>query len=257
MHPYLFKYGKFAIHTYGFFVAMGCLSAFFIAKLEAKRLGQDIEKITDLFFYLIVAAIIGSRLFYVAITPEIFLENPLEIFKIWKGGLVFYGGFIAAFFTMLIFVKKKKLSFWKIADLMSPCLAFGHFFGRLGCFFAGCCYGKTCDLPWAVTFTHQDALAPVGIPLHPTQLYASFGNLIIFGLLWFYRSRKKFDGHLFLIYIILYGVSRSLIEVFRGDFRGNSIFGVLSVSQEIGAGMVVIAIIMMLILGRRSSTKKK
>jgi phosphatidylglycerol:prolipoprotein diacylglycerol transferase len=203
----------------------------------------------------LIAAILGSRLFYVATSPEMFMNNPVEILKIWNGGLVFYGGFIAALVTGVVYLKVQNIPVWRTADIMAPSLALAHFFGRIGCFFAGCCYGKYCDLPWAVTFNHPDSLAPTGIPLHPTQLYESLSNLIIFSILWFFRKRKKHDGQIFWIYVLLYGVTRSVIETFRADFRGEYIFGYLSVSQGIGGFMALVSVIMLLILSRRIENK--
>lgn len=252
MHPVLLKLGPFSIYTYGFFIAMGFIAGILLAKREAVRLGEDPERIMDLSFYVLIAAIVGSRLFYIFINSEIFLSDILEIFRIWNGGLVFYGGFIAALIVGLIYLKIKKMPLWRTTDIAAPCIALGQFFGRLGCFSAGCCYGEACNLPWAVTFTNPDTLAPVGIPLHPTQLYHAAGNLIIFFILWFFRKRKKFDGQLFWLYVILYVITRSFIEIFRGDFRGEPVFGVLSVAQAIGIIMALVAIIMMIILRKRA-----
>jgi len=136
---------------------------------------------------------------------------------------------------------------------MAPSIAVGQFLGRIGCFAAGCCYGKICDLPWAIVFNNPDSLAPVGIPLHPTQLYHAFSNLIIFLFLWFYRTRKKFAGQLFWLYILLYGITRAFVEVFRGDFRGHVCFGVLSISQVVGLTMAIIAIIVLKTLSKGKS----
>jgi phosphatidylglycerol:prolipoprotein diacylglycerol transferase len=252
MHPVLLKLGPFSIHTYGFFIAMGFIAGILIAKREAGRLGEDPERIMDLSFYVLIAAIVGSRLFYIFINPDIFLSDILESFRIWNGGLVFYGGFIAALIVGLIYLKIKKMPLWRTTDIAVLSLALGQFFGRLGCFSAGCCYGKACNLPWAVTFTNPDTLAPVGIPLHPTQLYHAAGNLIIFFILLFFRRRKKFDGQLFWLYVILYVITRSFIEIFRGDFRGEPVFGVLSVAQAIGIIIALIAIIMMTILRKQA-----
>ena len=251
MHPVLLKLGPFSIHTYGFFVAMGFIAGILLAKREAKRLGEDPERIMDLSFYLLIAAIVGSRLLYIFINPEIFLSDILESFRIWNGGLVFYGGFIAALIIGLSYLKIKKMPLWRTMDIAALSLPLGQFFGRLGCFSAGCCYGKACDLPWAVTFTNPDTLAPMGIPLHPTQLYHAISNLSIFVFLWFFRRRKKYNGQLFWLYVMLYAVTRSFIEIFRGDFRGELIFGALSVAQAIGIIMAPVAVIMMTILRKR------
>jgi phosphatidylglycerol:prolipoprotein diacylglycerol transferase len=154
-------------------------------------------------------------------------------------------------------MKMHHMAAGRTADIVAPAIAIGHSIGRIGCFFAGCCYGQTCDLPWAVTFTDAHSLAPTGVPLHPTQLYAVFGNLLIFVFLMMFRPYKRFAGQLFLLYIMLYGLMRALIEVFRGDFRGDFIFGILSVSQFIGLSMALIAAVLLVVLRRRSSSPQK
>ncbi|MBU4010565.1 MAG: prolipoprotein diacylglyceryl transferase, partial [Proteobacteria bacterium] len=215
MYPILFKIGPLSIYTYGFFIALGFLAGIFFAVKEAKRVGEDPDMIMDLCFYILVSAIIGSRLFYVATNPRLFIDNPVEIFKVWNGGLVFYGGFIAAFITGIVYFKAKKIPVMKTLDILAPSVVLAHSFGRIGCFFAGCCYGKYCELPWAVTFNNAHSLAPTGISIHPTQLYLALNNLIIFLFLVFFRKRKKFDGQVFLIYVLVYGITRSIIEIFR------------------------------------------
>ena len=257
MHPVLLKLGPFSIYTYGFFIAMGFIAGIFLAKREAKRTGLDPENIMDLSFYLVIAAIVGSRLFYIFVEPEIFFSDILEIFKIWNGGLVFYGGLIAALIVAFIYLKIKKIPLWKTEDIIVPSVALGQFFGRLGCFSAGCCYGKACDLPWAVTFTNPDTLAPLGVPVHPTQLYHAAGNLFIFAVLWFFRTRKKFNGQLFWLYILLYAIIRSFIEIFRGDFRGQAFFEFMSVAQLIGIIAAPAAIIIMLVLKKKAEKNQQ
>lgn len=234
------------MYTYGFFVALGFFTGITLAKKEARRLGQDPAPVGDLCFYILIAAIVGSRLFYMIVNPQTFIENPLEIFKIWNGGLVFYGGFIAALVTAVVYLKRRRMPIGGTADMLAPGLAAGHVLGRVGCFFAGCCYGKTCDLPWAVTFTHPMSLAPHAIALHPSQLYEVGNNLVIFGLLWMFRRRKTFDGQVFWIYMLMYGVTRAILEIFRGDPRGFLLGGMLSVSQAIGIALAAIALIMLI-----------
>ncbi|RJP95150.1 MAG: prolipoprotein diacylglyceryl transferase [Desulfobacteraceae bacterium] len=253
MHPILFTFYGITVHTYGFFLALAVLAAIFIAKREAVRLGVDPDKIVDACFYVVVAAIVGSRLFYVATNPEAFISAPLEIFKIWNGGLVFYGGFIGAVAVVLVFFKIHHLPLGKCADIAAVALPLGHFLGRMGCFFAGCCYGKTCDLPWAITFRDPDSLAPLNIPLHPTQIYESGANLMVFLLLFAFRKSKKYDGQLFWVYMAMYGINRTIIETFRADFRGATFFHLLSISQTIGLCFAAAAVVMLIILGRRHS----
>jgi len=252
MYPVLFHIGPFALHTYGVFIAMAFLSAIALALREARRVGEDPNKILDLCFYLLVSAIVGSRLLYVLVNWSTFKDDPLEIIRIWHGGLIFYGGFIAALITGLWYVKRKGLPLLKSVDILAPSVAFGQFVGRIGCFFAGCCYGKTCDLPWAVTFTNLESLAPKGVPLHPSQLYSSLNALLIFFVLVALRRIKGFEGQIFFTYVFLYGVTRSVLEHFRGDDRGMFFGGMVSTSQLIGLIMAVIAIVIMIVLRRRN-----
>lgn len=257
MFPILFKVNDLVVHTYGFFIALAFLSAIFIAKREARLVGVDPEKIADFIFWVLVAAIVGSRVFYVVIYwDKYFPGDFLDVFKIWEGGLVFYGGFVGAVIIALIYIPKNNLPFWKVSDIITPCIPFGHFLGRLGCFSAGCCHGKACELPWAVVYSNADSLAPLGVPVHPTQLYESFCNLLIFAFILFYKRYKKFDGQVFLTYVIIYAVTRSVIEMFRGDFRGDEIFGVLSTSQAIAGVLFLIAFGLMTFLYRQSITEK-
>ncbi len=254
MYPTLFKIGSFSVCSYSFFVAIGLITGILLARKEAKRAGEDPDKIMDLCFYLLIAAIVGSRLFYIAANPGIFFQEPLEIIKIQNGGLVFYGGFVAALITGLIYMKSTEMPLWKTADIIAPSIAVGQFLGMLGCFFAGCVYGRTCDFSWAVTFTHPESLAPTGIPLHPVQLYFSLNYLLIYGVLLFIRRYKKFDGQLFWGYVLLYGITFAIIETFRGDTQGFSISGALSVSQTIGAALAMIAAVVIMLL-RKSPEK--
>ncbi len=257
MFPILIQFNGFALHTYGVFVALGVLSGIFFARYEARRLGLDADKILDLCFYIILAAIAGSRLFYVATHISYFMAHPIEIFTIWNGGLVFYGGFIGAALVVLIYLWLYRLPLGKTADIAGLSLPLGHFFGRIGCLFAGCCYGRACELPWAITFTHPESLAPLNVVLHPTQLYHSAANLLIFLVLFFLRRGKRFDGQIFWLYVLFYGAARSAIEIFRGDYRGAMVLDVFSVSQVIGIGSVVVALIMLTILSKKAKASDK
>ncbi len=243
MYPVLFHIGGFKIYTYGFFVASGFMAAMWFSKKNAGNSGIHPDMIADLFFVILGCAIAGARILYVAINFRFYRTNLFEIFRIWNGGLVFFGGFIAAFAGCVFFVHHKKLNFWKTADIVAPGLALGHAIGRIGCFFAGCCYGKECTLPFAVKFTSPESLAPTGIWLHPTQIYSVISNLIIFGILVMIQKYEKFNGMIFLIYVMLYSIFRSIIECFRGDFRGNFIFPFLSLSQGIGIIVFIISLI--------------
>jgi phosphatidylglycerol:prolipoprotein diacylglycerol transferase len=230
---------------------MAFLMGIGLALKEARRVGEDPNKVLDLAFYMLIASIIGSRMLYVLVNWPMFKDDLLEVFRLWHGGLVFYGGFIGALLTALWYVKREGLQLWKTADIIAPSIAFGQFVGRIGCFFAGCCYGKVCELPWAVTFTHAESLAPKGVPLHPTQIYGSLIALLIFLTLTALKRIKKFEGMLFWTYVLLYGMARSVLEFFRGDDRGMLIQNMISTSQLIGVIMALLAVVMLIVLRKR------
>ncbi len=250
MHPVLFHIGSFNLYTYGLFVALGFMTAVWVSQKNAGPHGFLPDTITDIFFIILISAILGARFLYVWINFDDYRNNWLDIFKIWNGGLVFFGGFLGAVAASVLYLKIKKLDIWKTADLIAPGIALGHAVGRLGCFSAGCCYGKTCDLPFAVKFTNPESLAPLNVYLHPTQIYSVFSNLLLFFILIIFQKKKKFNGMVFLIYIMLYSLFRFIIEFFRGDFRGNFIFDFISMSQGIGLIVFLIALILLIKLSR-------
>jgi phosphatidylglycerol:prolipoprotein diacylglycerol transferase len=251
MHPDLFSIGPITIHTYGVMVAIGFLLGIGLALRQARKEGIPPEKISDLSFYLLLAAIIGSRIFYILLNPQPYIKNPVAILKIWEGGLVFYGGLIFAVITGVIYIKRHNLSLWQIADIFAPSIAVGHAIGRLGCFFAGCCHGRPADLPWAVTFTDPHSLAPLGMALHPTQLYEAGGEFINFLILLLLRKRQTFRGEVFWSYVILYSILRFFVEFFRGDAARGMLTQELSVAQAISIVMFFTAIGFMTFLRRK------
>ena len=257
MYPDLLTIGSFSIHTYGVCIALGALLGITLISHDAKKQGYDQQKILDLAFYLLIAAIIGSRIFYVALNLRFYLDHPLETVMIWRGGLVFYGGFIFAFAVGYLYFKKHNLPFLKTYDLLMPGLAIGECIGRIGCFSAGCCYGKPTDLPWAITFTHPHSLAQLGVPLHPTQLYSSLKALIVFLILLSFRRYKKAAGQLTGLYILLYAVGRLIIEPLRGDDRGTLIIGSITLTQAIAISLIPVAIFMIYYLGKKGASHSK
>ncbi len=211
----LVKLGEIKLHTYGVMLSTGFLTGIALAVREARRQGENAEHILDLSFWILISAIVGSRVLYIIVTWHEYKNDLGKLFRVWEGGLVFYGGLIAAVLTSWWYVRKHNLRFWKIADIMIPSVSLGQSFGRLGCFSAGCCFGKASSLPWAVTFTQ--GLATRNTPLHPTQLYESFGDLTLFFILVMVRSRKKFHGQVLIAYLLLYPLLRFTVELFRGD----------------------------------------
>lgn len=242
MHPILLEIGSLRLYTYGLFLAIGFITAIWFTKRNARFYGISDQTVSDLFFTILVSAIVGARFLYVIINFDDYKANPLEIFQIWNGGLVFFGGFIFATLAAVIFLRIKQMDIWKTGDILAPGLALGHSVGRFGCLFAGCCYGKTCDLPIALTFTHPDSLAPLHLPLHPTQLYMVASNFLLFLILLAIQKRKRFNGMVFLSYVMLYSIFRAVVEYFRGDFRGDFFFEFLSMSQGIGLVVSFVAL---------------
>ena len=241
MHPILIDFGSFTIYSYGFFVAAAFLLGLAIAAWHAREKGMDYSLVPDLGFYLILGAIVGSRLLYVLIHPQYFLENPLHIIQFWKGGLVFLGGAIVGTIVALVYLNYKNQSFWSWADAFAPGIAAGQAVGRIGCLMAGCCYGEICSLPWAITFTDPNTLAPAGIPLHPTQIYHSLAGIVTFLLLVAFRNKTRISGHLFAMLLVVYGIFRFTIEFFRGDDRG--FIWLLSTTQYLSLGIILLGII--------------
>ncbi len=253
MHPILLDIGYIKLYTYGLFIALGFMAAVWFSKRNARFYNTSDQVISDLFLAILLASIVGARSLYVLINFDVYRNDLLGIFKIWNGGLVFFGGFIAAVGASFILLKIKKLPIARTADIIAPGIALGHSIGRLGCLFAGCCYGKACDLPFAIKFTNPAGLAPLNVYLHPTQVYMVFSNFLLFLLLMWLQKRKKFHGMVFLFYIMLYSAFRSGIEFFRGDFRGDFFFEFLSLSQGIGLVISILALGLLIKLSRSAN----
>jgi len=218
VHPIAFEIGSYPVHWYGVMMAVAFLAGLWTASRRGLRDGIAPEKILDIGPWLIVGTIVGARTVYVVTYwQESFAGHSLwEIFMIQHGGLVFYGGLIGATLAGILYSRLKKLPVWKMADIVAPSIALGYVFGRIGCLLNGCCYGRACDLPWAIHFPPGHETYPHGV--HPTEIYDSLLNLVLYlGLAWLYR-RKRFDGQVFAAYLMCYAVTRSIVEAFRGDY---------------------------------------
>ena len=246
MLPVLFKFDGIALHTYGILLASGFLMAVLLAVREARRVGIDPNRIMDLSFYVLVAAIVGSLVFYVITNWGEFRDDPVSVVFFWRGGLVFYGGLIFAFAAGLWYVRNNRLPFRRLADLTAPSIALGQALGRLGCFAAGCCFGAPASVPWAVTFRDPESLAPQGVPLHPAQLYESAAAFAIFFILRRMRLNPKYEGKIFWFYLFFYSTSRYIIEFYRNDPRGWVIPDFLSSAQAVGWVTIPLALYMLL-----------
>jgi phosphatidylglycerol:prolipoprotein diacylglycerol transferase len=242
-------FAPFEIHTYGVLIALGVLLAIRVITREAERRGLSADLFMNLALGLLLWGVIGSRLLFVVLDWQLYVDRPWAVVNIREGGLVFQGGLIGAAIYAIWFMRRNRLAFWETADLVALGIPFGHVFGRLGCLSAGCCFGAPTHVPWAITFTDPSSAGPpLGVPLHPVQLYESFGNLLVFiGLMYLIRRRQRFDGQIVLSYFIAYPVLRFIVEMFRGDVvRGfflESHFGqLISTSQAISVVELVIAI---------------
>jgi phosphatidylglycerol:prolipoprotein diacylglycerol transferase len=241
LHPVLVEIGSLKVYSYGVFVAIGFLAALWVAGREIARRGIDRDTFYDMGFWAVVSAIAGSRLFHVLVYWKFYRETPLEIFKLWNGGLVFYGGFLAAVAVCVWFLRRHRMPFLPVADASSLGIPLGLAFGRIGCTAAGCCYGKLTSVPWAIVFTDPGSLAPLHVHLHPTQIYESISGFAIFGILYATRDRFQTPGMLFWTMLILYGVIRSFLEIFRDDPRG--FLGPFSESQIVSAVLIAYAVV--------------
>lgn len=264
MYPEIFHIGNFPINTYGVLLALAFLAALLTAARLAGRDGLPRERVYDLGLWMLLAAIVGSKVLMLFTEPE-YREDPIRLISLdfLRSGGVFYGGFVAAVVAGYFLIRRYKLPWWKTADAFAPGIALGNAIGRQGCFAAGCCWGKPTSMPWGVEFTeagHEVTGVPLGVHLHPTQLYESFGALIIFFfLLWLHR-RKRFSGQVILFYALLYAVMRFTIEFFRDDPRGD-ILGLttltgLSTSQMLSLIIGVTGLIFLILRWRRSAEEK-
>ena len=254
MFPELFSIGPLTLHTYGLFVAIGLVAGIFITIPIGRSLGIDFQKVMDMGLIIIITGIIGSRLAYVLMNFSYYKTNPVDIIKLWNGGLVFSGGLIAVLLVAVWYARQIGLSMWQMGDLWAPGAAIGQAIGRIGCFMAGCCYGRPTDMPWGVVFTDTRSLIPedmLNMPLHPTQLYSSLSGFIIFIILMILNTKKRFEGQVLLWFLILHSTGRLLIERFRGDDRGLILGGAWTVTQFLTIIILIGSIIMLFILKSR------
>ncbi len=252
MYPILFQFGNFHIYAYGFFIVVGFTLAAILAvlKIRKSKIKISLEHAADLFFYTAVSAFLGSRLLFVLINFDTFRHHPIQIFKIWEGGLVFYGGLIPAAMVAFGYMRWRRLPVWKLADLISPLIALGLSFGRIGCFLAGCCYGRETLLPWGIVFKNPESLARLNVPLHPTQLYDAVNGVVLFFFLSWMERKKTFDGQIFWLLIFLYSITRFFVEIFRGDPRGFLFENLLSTSQGIGILLAIVSLFMLFFMNK-------
>lgn len=260
MYPRLFELGPITVYTYGVLLALAYLAGLKLAMVRAQARGLDGNRVLDLGIYIIISALVGAKLLLLVTDYRTFARDPRELLTLARSGGVFYGGLILAVSVALWYIRKIGLPLWTTCDVFAPGIALGHVVGRFGCFFAGCCYGKPTRAPWGITFTDPFAAAnvgtPLGVPLHPTQLYEAGAELLILlVLLGTERKGRPFPGRTFWLYMLLYAVSRFFIEFYRGDERGA--VGMFSTSQFISLLLVPLAIAMLVYLSRLVAPEPK
>ena len=253
MYPRLLELGPITVYTYGVLLAAAYLFGLQLARVRAKQRGLDANRVLDLGIYIIISALVGAKLLLLITDFKSFTADPRELLTLARSGGVFYGGLIVAVIVALWYIRRVGLPLWTTCDVFAPGIALGHVVGRFGCLFAGCCFGKPTTRPWGITFTDPFAAAnvgtPLGVALHPTQLYEAGAELLILiVLLVTERKGRPFPGRTFWLYMLLYAISRFIIEFYRGDDRGT--VGMFSTSQFISIVLAPLAIVMLVYLSR-------
>ena len=246
MHPILFQIGAVTIYTYGVLVAAGVLFGLWYARRQAPRVGLNPNRVWNLGIYMVFGALIVSKLWLLASDWSYYAANPGDIFSIatLQSAGTFYGGLAGAMLTLVFYTYFERIPMLSVLDTFAASAPLAHAIGRLGCFAAGCCYGRPTSLPWGVTFT-SDAAAqlsgtPLHMPLHPTQLYEAGAEFLNFLFLVWLGARQRFTGQMLGTYFILYGVERGVIEFFRGDpGRTLMLHGTISLMQVASLGLII------------------
>ena len=244
----LFHIGPITIWGYGFMIGLGILLCLILGMQRAKKRSMSENAVLDIAIYGVLAGFLGAKLLYVLVEFDRFMENPSSILG--SEGFVVYGGITAGILTAIVYCKIKKLHFLEYFDLLIPSVALAQGFGRIGCFLAGCCYGRETDSFLGVTFP-ENSLAPSGVSLLPTQLFSAAGDFLIMGILLWYSKRAKRSGDVGILYMFLYSIGRFLIEILRSDERGS--LGALSTSQWISIGILVLAIVLKFISKKKEN----
>jgi phosphatidylglycerol:prolipoprotein diacylglycerol transferase len=262
VHPIAFNLGSLPIRWYGVMMALAFITGMWTATRRARLANVSPDVIADLTLWLMAGSIAGARMVYVTTYwQQEFADQPFsEVFMIQHGGLVYYGGLIGAFVTGVAYLYWKKLPVWKIADVMAPSIALGSVFGRIGCLLNGCCYGRACSLPWAITFPSGHETHPAnlpGTPVHPTEIYDALLNLALYAALAWRFRRKKFDGQIIALYLVGYAVCRFIVEFFRGDYPPDHIHaGLFTSAQLLSLPMLVAGVALALVLRLRAPARQ-
>ncbi len=247
MFPRLFHLGSFSMPTYGFLVAVGVLIGLWISVRNSQRQGIDPEKAWNLGILVVLCGIIGAKVLYILVDLNSYIEHPRDIFSLatLQAGGVFSGGLLAALAAAVWYVRSNRMPALATCDAFAPGLALGHAIGRVGCFSAGCCWGKPTQAFWGVTFRNPLASAwvgtPLGVALQPTQLFEAAVELANFFILMWLIKHRKFDGQVIGAYLFLYGIARYFLEFLRDDPGRGEVFGGVMTGTQLIAILLVIA----------------
>lgn len=237
MYNDLFSIGPITVHTYGVMIAIGVLACLFSGEARAKKRNMDADVLYPMTFLCVVLGFFAAKVLFCIVEWKTFIRNPLHMLS--NSGFVVYGGILGGILTAYVYCRIKKLSFVDYFDLMMPSVALAQAFGRIGCFFAGCCYGRETDSFIGIAFSHSD-FAPNGVKMIPTQLFSSAGMFMIAGILFWYGRKERPRIKVGALYLILYSIGRFTIEFFRNDYRGE--IGIFSTSQFISFFVLVLGI---------------
>ena len=256
MHPELIHLGPIVLPAYGAALGLAFVLGILLLRRRAPEYGIDQETAVDMGIWLILSGLLGAKVLLLLVEgPGYYLTSFRGLLELFRAGGVFYGGLLGALAAAVFFVKVKKVPFLAFADAAAPSIALGQAIGRVGCLAAGCCWGARCEKPWAITFTSakagENVGVPLGVPLHPTQLYEAVGLFALFGLLLAF-GRGRVRGRTFSVYLIGAAVLRFCVELFRGDPRGTVPGTDLSTSQGIAIALFVLGVAIVL-LGRTKS----
>ena len=259
MYPLLFELGPLSIYSYGVLLATAYIVGLRFALRRADQAGLNGQRVMDLGILIIISALVGAKLMLFAVEFDRFTSDPAQLLVLLKSGGVYYGGLLLAVPVSWWYIFNYQLPFWITCDLFAPGIALGQAVGRMGCLLAGCCYGQATEIPWGITFTNTLAAAnvgtPLGVALHPTQLYEALAMLLVLGvLLASERYWRSFPGRTFWTYLLLYGLARFVIEFYRGDPRG-LVFDAVPTSQFLSALIVPISLSMLVYLRRRGNSE--
>lgn len=251
MFPNLFRIGPVEVHSYGVMLMVGFLSAILLSRRQARRMGLPADLPLDLGVWVMVASVVCARIMFVGLNWTYYSPRPAEALYVWRqSGLSFHGGLLGGVLAGVIFSWRRGLSFWTVADMVSPGIALGYAIARIGCLLNGCCYGIPTDRPWGMRFpVLPDSRLTTG-PSHPTQIYAALGSLAILALLLWARSRLTVPGRLFLLYLMLYSVLRSGIEVLRRGVTADIAFDGVTQAQVASAIIFIAALLTFMWMGR-------